>query len=396
MADLVVIGVPWNSHELEATARAARDLGLGMLVADTADQLAMVTSPLFGRLDVASMTEDCLSAAIRATGARWVVSTTQMKLELAARVRECLGLPGNPSSVERTVGDKMLARAALRDASLTGVRHWRATVAELPDILRGIPLPVVIKPRTLAGSNGVRLVSQPGDLPDALSQYTEPSAEILLEQYLPGTEISVEGLVRDGQLTIFSLTDKVNTGPPYFQEIGHIMPSSETLMRAGEARRYLQRIVAELGIVTAPVHAELKLQDSGLDLIEIHTRFGGGNIVRLLAEAAGIDPFGEYLSAVTGGQPPSRTVARSEEVWGVGFYTARVGRQLQWKSFEVPHPGAVVQIDLDRRRGPKLTEFRGVRIRYWRAGHAMFCSASYQEVYENVASMATTLGCVTK
>jgi biotin carboxylase len=391
VSDLVVVGVPWNSDELETAARAARDLGLRLVVADTAGNLArLAPSAAFGQLAVPAMTPAALAAAIAASGARWVVSITTMRLELAARVREALGMPGNPGAVEATVGDKLLTRARLAQAGLTRVRHWGVARAQVAAVVRDLPLPVVIKPRTLAGSNGVRLLRAPGDLADALRSYAADAGDVLIEQYLAGAEVSVEGLVTDGALTVFAVTDKVNTGPPYFQETGHVMPSRLAAARLGEIGRYLQDVVTALGIVTAPVHAEVKLLGDRVELVEVHTRYGGGNIVALLAHSAGVDAFGAYFAAVTGAAPPP-TRAEPEQTWGVGFFTARVGRELRWRSFGLPHPGAVVAIDLDRRRAPKLEEFRGVRVRYWRAGHALFCSRSYQEVYENVTAMAAAM-----
>ncbi len=385
---IAVVGVPWNRHELEPAARAAEALGRRLCVADTPARLATVPDAVAcDRLAVADMTVPCLAGALAAVEPRCVVSITQMRLALAARVREALGLHGTPGDVEETVADKLLTRETLARHDLTGVRYRRTSATGLAALLREVPLPVVVKPRTLAGSNGVRLLRDAADVADALSQYTGRPDDLLVEEYLPGVEISVEALAVRGRLTVLSLTDKINTGPPYFQEVGHIMPSRHTADRGPQVTGYLQRVVAALGVETAPIHAELKLSGDGVDLVEIHTRFGGGEIVRLLSESRGIDPFGAYFAALLHDRPP--VAGRPDAVWGVGFFTARVGREFAWDSFDLPHPEAVVRIDLDARRRPKLEEFRGVRIRYWRAGHVMFRSPRYEAVQDNVASMVT-------
>lgn len=388
MKMIAIIGVPWNGHELDPAAHAAEALGHRLCVVDTPAQLATVPDSVpCDRLAVADMTVECLATALAAVAPRCVVSITQMKLPLAAEVREALGLAGTPSAVEHTVSDKLLTRETLSRSRLTAVEYRCTSVAGLTPLLHEIPLPVVVKPRTLAGSNGVRLLRSPADAADALSQYTEQPDGLLVESYLPGVEISAEALAVNGRIVVLSLTDKVNTGAPYFQEIGHIMPSRHTAERGAQVTDYLQCVVTALGIETAPIHAELKLTDDGVDLVEIHTRFGGGNIVRLLSESRGVDAFTVYFSALLDGRPP--VVAPPEAVWGVGFFTARVGHDFKWRSFDLPHPDAVVRIDLDRRRRPKLHEFRGVRIRYWRAGHAIFRSPDHTVVLENVASMTT-------
>jgi predicted ATP-grasp superfamily ATP-dependent carboligase len=390
---IAVIGVPWNTHELVPAAEDAADLGLRLSIVDTQDALAKLPPELpCGRLPAASMDPAVIAAAIRAQPLRYVVSLTELRLELAAQVREVLGYPGNPSLAERAVSDKLVTRQTLAAAGLTGVEFWPTTIAELPELVESLRRPVVVKPRALAGSNGVRLVARPADVADVMCEYDPVIAarygrdRVLVETFIPGTEISAECLTVEGRLVLLSLTDKINTGPPNFQEIGHVMPGRDAASRREQVAEYLQRVVTALGITTAPIHAELKLHDDGVELVEIHTRFGGGSIVRLLTESLSVRPFKAYFDALLSGRVTDTRAP--DAVWGVGFFTARVGRPFSWKSFDMPHPGSVVEIDLDTRRQPKRSEMEGIRIRYWRAGQALFSSTRYEEVYENVTFMA--------
>jgi biotin carboxylase len=394
MDRIALVGVPWNTPELTTAAEDALALSMRLCVVDTDDALAKVSSSVpCDRLVVPSMSAEVIAAALKADSPRCVVSTTELRLELAARVRELLRLPGTPSESERAVSDKLRTRRLLAAAGLTNVPVWATSIAKLPALVTSLRLPVVVKPRALAGSNGVRLLEHVSDVRDALGEYDPVEAsrygrdELLVEEFIPGIEVSAEGLVIGGQLLLLSLTDKVNNGAPYFQEIGHVMPSKHSAARRAQVEQYLQRVIDAIGIETSPIHAEIMLQDDGLELVELHTRFGGGNIVRLLSESLGIRPFKAYFSAILEHTAPA--LRKPDDFWGVAFFSARVGQRFSWPSFNIPHAGAVAEIDLASRREPKLTQVEGVRIRYWRAGHALFTSSEYAEVYDNIKFIAS-------
>lgn len=391
MKTIAVIGVPWNAGELVPAAADARALGVRLCVVDRPEALRRV--PAGADCDVAAvpaMTPARVAGVVSGPDTVALASVSELTLETTARVRELLGHPGATPAAERAMVDKALCREILAGAGLCRVSFTRARLAELRTTLGRLDLPVVVKPRALAGGNGVRLVADLADLADLEREYDPGTAtafgrdEVLIEEFIPGEEISAEAVVIDGTLVLLTLTDKLNSGPPYFQECGHILPGRRADLWA-PAGAYLQRVVRALGMVTSPVHAELKIVGDRLELVEMNARFGGGGIVRLMTEALSIRPFKAYFAALIDGRHP--TVRRTGEHWGVGFFTARVGAALSWPSYDFPCPDSVVEIDLDRRREPKLTTFEGIRIRFWRPGHALFASPDYRRVHANVAFM---------
>jgi hypothetical protein len=146
-------------------------------------------------------------------------------------------------------------------------------------------------------------------------------------------------------------------------------------------------VVTALGLTTCPVHAELKLTPTGPELVEIHTRFGGGNIVVLLNAVYGLRPFEEFLRALFRRERTAPDAHDPRLTWGVGFFTARIDDAPRWPSFAFPDPSSVVMVDVDARRRPKVDRIAGVRLHYWRAGHALFASADYAAVRRNVEFM---------
>lgn len=386
---VLVVGVPWSSSELAVAAVAAEACDARLTVADVPRVLNSVDAGArCERLPVRAMRADDIVAALDGRAFDAVVSITELTMELAAEVRTRLGLRGTSAATERAVFDKWVTRDTLVRAGLSRTGYWDVPMADLPAFVRETALPVIVKPRAFTGSTGVTLLNEPDQVDSALAPYDLPTLErlgrtsVLVEEYIPGQEVSAEGIVVDGTLTLLTLTDKVNTGAPTFYEVGHVMPSRHNDAMLDRVQQYLQKVSDALGIETSALHAELKILGDRVELVEIHSRLGGGNIVALLKQAYGIDAYRAYFAAVLNGQHPRR--GRAEQVCGIGFFVGRTHSPMRWPSFDFPHPAAIVAVDYDARRQPKVVTYEGLRIEYWRAGHAVFASSDYTEVLENV------------
>ncbi|MFJ9815387.1 acetyl-CoA carboxylase biotin carboxylase subunit family protein [Streptomyces sp. NPDC101151] len=401
---VVLVGVPWSVHELDDAVRDAATLGASLLVVDTPESLAQIGEQTAVQTRTVKaldplLVADCVRDAEPAT----VLAITEFSMELAAAVREQLGIPGTPSAVEARVLDKAGTREVLREHGLTQVGFHRSSLLSPEDLLGGLEPPVVVKPRSFSGSHGVTFVADRSELarvfePYDLAETNRPDRdvrvahlsgdhrthEVIVEEYVPGPEISAEGLVVDGRLTLFTLTDKVNTGMPHFEEVGHVVPSKYTEERTAQVEEYLQAVVSALGFVTSPMHAEIKLLDDRIELVEIHTRYPGDRVVELLESAYEIRPYEAYFDAMLNGRAPSRPRPTGDH-YGVGFFNGPTDAPFTWPSYAFPHPEAVASIDVDRRRAPKVFEYEGLRIRYWRAGHALFVSGDHASVHENIS-----------
>lgn len=390
---IAVIGVPWSVHELAPAVEDASAARARILLVDTPAALARRDPALdLDAVPVASLDAETAYAAIRGLQPDCIVAITELEMENAARVRELAGRRGTSSATERAVQHKPSTRAALFARGLTAVQWWETTIGEVALLAPDLPLPLVLKPAALTGSAGVLLLRTPEDVRRIGRQYDEETARrfardrLLLETFVPGDEVSAEGLVVNGALTLFTITDKVNSGAPHFYETGHVMPSRFDVARRQAVHAYLQQCIDALGVVTSPIHAELKLDGESIELIELHTRFGGDNIVRLLEEAFGFRPYRAYFEAMLDGR--TAPVRPPLQVCGVAFFTGAIGHDAPSPRFAFPHPEAVVSIDYDRRRTPKLESFEGVKLLYWRAGEAFFASRDYQAVFQNVESVA--------
>jgi biotin carboxylase len=400
---VVLVGVPWNIHELDYAVRDAVTLGASLLVVDTPESLAQIGDQTVVQTRTVKALDPLLIAdCVRDTEPTTALAITEFSMELAAAVREQLGIPGTPSTVEARVLDKAETREVLRGHGLTQVGFHRSSLLFPEDLLGGLEPPVVVKPRSFSGSHGVTFVADHSELARVFDPYDlaetnrdnrdtriphltgdHRTHEVIVEEYVPGPEISAEGLVVDGRLTLFALTDKINTGTPYFEEVGHMVPSKYTQERTAQVEEYLQAVVSALGFVTSPMHAEIKLLDDRIELVEIHTRYPGDRVIGLLECAYEIRPFKAYFDAMLNGRAPRRPRPTGDH-YGVGFFNGLTDDPFTWSSYAFPHPEAVVSIDLDRRRAPRVVEYEGLRIRYWRAGYALFAANEHAPVHENI------------
>lgn len=265
-----------------------------------------------------------------------VVTYYEFYVEAVALLSARFGLRGNSPYTARVSRDKRLMREAFARHGVSAPTSLLAlTDAEIVAAAHRIGFPVVIKPRKLAGSIGVVLADTEQALQAAIvarqaseKQVWTSSAimeETLVEAYINGPEISVESLVVQGRVSIVAVTQKRLGPAPYFEEVGHLVsfepggqdlpPEVQTLVVAAH-----QALAVEWGIT----HTEIRLGKDGAKVIELATRAGGDQILKLVELACGLDLFkllvDSYRDVPLDLRPTRRRVA------GIDFiYPARAG-----------------------------------------------------------------------
>ena len=259
--------------------------------------------------------ESIRAAAVREGGFSAVVAPDDATVELAGKAASALGLPGNPPGAARLSRRKDLARARLAAA---GVRTPGFRVLDLrgePET-SGISFPCVVKPIAMSASRGVIRADDPEELATAIDRVRAIVADardederslLLVESFVPGPEVAVEGLLCDGRLEVLAIFDKPDPlDGPFFEESIYVTPSR--LGRAAEERIVgcVRRAAAALGLVTGPVHAELRWHAGEAWLLEAAARTIGGECSRLLRFRAGHGLEEVVLAAAMGRRLPHR------------------------------------------------------------------------------------------
>ena len=257
--------------------------------------------------------ESIRAAARREGGFAAVVAPDDATVELAGRVASELGLAGNPPGAARLSRRKDLARARLAAAGVR-VPEFRVLDLRRPLDLSGISFPCVVKPVAMSASRGVIRADDDAELAAAVGRVRtivsgardeEERSRLLVESFVPGPEVAVEGLLQDGRLEVLAIFDKPDPlDGPFFEESIYVTPSR--LGRLAEERivECVRRAVAAFGLVAGPVHAELRWNAGEAWLLEAAARTIGGECSRLLRFNAGHSLEEVVLAAAMGRRLP--------------------------------------------------------------------------------------------
>jgi S-sulfo-L-cysteine synthase (3-phospho-L-serine-dependent) len=237
---------------------------------------------------------------------RGVTSSSEYRVAAAAEAARALGLAHPDPDAVRTTRDKAAMRAALAAAGLPG--PWSA-VATTPDEAAAAPgFPVVVKPVSGSGSIGVVRCDTPEQARAAAAAVlaglpglpAQPA--VLVEDYLPGPEFSVETF--DDR--VVGVTAK-HLGPePHFVETGHDFPAPvPAAVRTALAGAAVTALRA-LGLGWGAAHVELRLTTAGPRVVEVNPRLAGGMIPRLVEEATGLDLVARQVARAAGRTGPLR------------------------------------------------------------------------------------------
>ena len=257
--------------------------------------------------------ESIRAAARREGGFAAVVAPDDATVELAGRVASELGLAGNPPGAARLSRRKDLARARLATAGVR-VPGFRVLDLRRPLDLSGISFPCVVKPIAMSASRGVIRADDAAELAAAIGRVRaivsgardeEERSFLLVESFVPGPEVAVEGLLQDGRLEVLAIFDKPDPlDGPFFEESIYVTPSR--LGRIAEERivECVRQAVAAFGLVAGPVHAELRWNAGEAWLLEAAARTIGGECSRLLRFSAGHSLEEVVLAAAMGRRLP--------------------------------------------------------------------------------------------
>src|ERR1700716_3053980 len=220
----------------------------------------------------------------------------------AAYVARGLGLIyDHPAAVE-ACRSKLRMREVFRDAGL--LVPWFRAVALHPapePALLGISYPCVLKPISLSASTGVirannreefvaaaARVRRVLESPEILASREANRDQMIVEGYIPGREVAVEGLLTDGEFRVLAIFDKADTlEGPFFEETIYVTPSRLSERQLREVERCAMDAVRALGLSHGPVHAEFRINDEGVWPLEVAPRPIGGLCARALRFVSG-------------------------------------------------------------------------------------------------------------
>ncbi len=287
-------------YQTRSFAEAARKLGVELIYAT--DRCHQLDDPWNDRaipvhFETPEGAANEIMEALRGAEPDGILALGDRSVIAAAYAARGLGVFYNhPASVE-ACRNKEHMRAAFRDAGLR-VPWFRALALNpAPDpSLAGVQFPCVVKPLCLSASQGVMRANNPAEFksaveriarllrsPDLKMQHDPNLERVLVEAYIPGREVAVEGLLTDGVLRVLAIFDKPDPlDGPFFEETIYVTPSRLSESQQKSIVRAAAQASRALGLIHGPIHAEFRVNENGVWPLEIAPRPIGGLCAKAL------------------------------------------------------------------------------------------------------------------
>ncbi len=296
----VLLLLPSTTYRAEGFLEAAQRLKLAVTTAS--DRVALIAGPPltdFLALDF----KDPESAARTVKGfARdqpidAVIGVDDTTTVVAAAISAALGLPHNSVASVEAARNKHRMRELLRQHGVPVPRFVRFSLDQDPVTLASsVTFPCVIKPLVLSSSCGVIRANDAAEFVAAFHRVAALLAklgvvprEILVEEFVPGREVALEGLLTNGELRVLALFDKPDPlEGPFFEETIYVTPSRLPAGTQAAITSCAARAASALGLREGPVHGELRVNERGPWVIEVAARSIGGRCSRALRFGAGM------------------------------------------------------------------------------------------------------------
>src|SRR2546421_6866860 len=298
-AHRLLLLLPTATYRTAAFVEAARRLDIELTVASERPSTFQDAIPA-GRVALARSEPDRAVTQARAFAREpplhGVAGVDDDTAVVAAAIAGALDLRGNDVSAARAARDKHEQRALLAAAGVPVPRFTLHGVDEDPAQLAArVSYPCVLKPLRLAASRGEIRADTPEGFGAAFQRLKRildgalpASRSLLVEDFVPGREYALEGLLSGGRLRVLALFDKPDPlDGPFFEETIYVTPSRLPADEQRAVAACAQRAAAALGLREGPVHAELRVNENGPWLIELAARPIGGRCSRALRFGTG-------------------------------------------------------------------------------------------------------------
>ena len=302
----VLLLLPTRTYRAHDFMAAARRLGLAVTVGSERQQAFAVLFP-GGHLQLDFLRPRQALQAIVAFARSYpldaVVAVDDDGTLLAAAAAKALGLSHNSVTAVATTRNKHRLRRKMATSGLPSPQFERLSVEDDP--VRAawrMPFPCVVKPLHLAASRGVIRADDADQFvaaferlaailraPEVAQRGARLARHLLVEAFIPGVEVVLEGLLVGGELTVLAVFDKPDPlDGPFFEETLYVTPSRLPAGVLAEVTAQTVKAVAAIGLREGPVHAEWRVNEHGVWLIEIAARSIGGLCSRVLQFEPGV------------------------------------------------------------------------------------------------------------
>ena len=391
MSSKTLLVLSASYYQLDAI-RAARRLGYRVLTADNRpENLGHKLADQAFSIDTTD--KDSILALAKGERIDGVIApATDVAVPTVAYVSEQLGLPGPSQFCASLLTNKLRFRQFLRDEKLPCPRFVAlpcGTAEEIPwlDEVRG-----VLKPLHSSGAKGVFIVCTQEELVEKLPETLQFSAndEALVEEYLPGSQGSVSGVMQQGVAQLAFFFDRHVWTPPYATTRGHRIPSNLLESQRKTIVQQIEAIFRRCEYLEGPFDCDFVIDGSRAYILEISPRLGGNSIARLVQSAYGFD-FCQYVVQFGLHEPLTLPSNLAEHAHALELLGVRQDGILHYREEELARLQEepwLIHLTVDFAPGQSVSAFINSRNRL---GEALVSGSSRQDVDSRMQEVLTRL-----
>jgi biotin carboxylase len=318
MARILLIAAT-TGYQTRSFAEAARRLGIDVTLAT--DRCHVLEDPWRDHAVPIRFEEpETAAETLGATDAGGIVAVADRPTLVAALTAEKLGLPFHPPHAVAACRDKHRMRELFAEAGLLVPRNVRVRLDADP---HEIGFPCVLKPLGLSASRGVIRADNPAEFiaafarirrileqPEILRFHDDVNSAIQIEEYIEGREFALEGLMTNGEVEVLAIFDKPDPlEGPFFEETIYVTPSRQADDVQQAIIEATKRAVLALGLYHGPVHAEMRVNATGVYMLEVAARPIGGLCARALRFEGGLTLEELVILHAVGKVPEARKIS---------------------------------------------------------------------------------------
>ena len=226
-----------------------------------------------------------------------IVAVADRSTVLASMAAERWKIPWHSPEAVALCRNKSMSRVAFQSAGLNTPTWFLVPIdADPRSAAARARFPCVLKPLGLSASRGVIRADDTASFIDAFHRivrilqlpeirqfHDDADSAIQIETYIPGKEFALEGIMTEGELRVLAIFDKPDPlEGPFFEETIYVTPSRESAKTQRAIIETCRRAVRALGLTHGPIHAEMRVNDEGVFMLEIAARPIGGLCARVL------------------------------------------------------------------------------------------------------------------
>lgn len=308
--------------------KRAKEMGYYVLASDGSDTAPGLKVADESRvIDVKNIDEN-LSWAKKCSIKGVIGIASDIVLPTVHAIKEKLNLPGLSEIPMRVSLDKSQQRKRFADAGLAQPKYTVLSESYDTDmVVRKIGFPCVVKPVDNAGSRGVAICQNIQELQNALQiaySYSNQK-KLLVEEYMDGVELTVEGISVNGDHHILTISDKFKPESNYRVATQLAYPAAISSYQWQEVEDLMKSAYYAAEIDNSPTHSEVILTSEGPKIVEISCRGGGFYVFTRVVEAAScFDIVKAWICLCAGDEVPKINLQRRGVI--LRFFAAKPGR----------------------------------------------------------------------